>query len=75
MVVLVDGFFFFSGIVLDGSIDRSVEFLQLVNDVVEGFLGEGRSNLDKGKDWVRRSNLGKLSKNKVIIIGVGLDGL
>jgi len=50
-----------------------VELLHLVDDVGEGLLGEGRGDLDEGEDWVGGSNLGQLSKDKAVIVGVWGD--
>lgn len=52
MVVLVDGFSLFLGIIINGSLDGGVELLHLVNNIGEGLLREAGGNLDEGKDWV-----------------------
>jgi len=52
LVVLVDGFSLFLGIIINGSLNRGVELLHLVDNVGEGLLREAGGNLDEGEDWV-----------------------
>lgn len=72
--ILVDGFSFFSGIILNGGLDGSVELLHLVDNAGEGFLGESGGNLDEGEDWVGGTDLGQFSKDEAVIVGVWGDG-
>lgn len=61
-------------VVFDGGFEGVSEVFHLVHDVLEGFLGEGRGDLDEGGDGVGTSDLGELDEGG---FGVGLcaDGL
>lgn len=74
LVILVDGLSFFSGIILNGSLDGSVELLHLVDDAGEGLLGESRGDLDEGEDGVGGSDLGQLGEDEAVVVGVWVDG-
>jgi len=73
-LVLSDGGLLVDLVVFDGGFEGVSEVFHLVHDVFEGFLGEGRGDLDEGGDGVGTSDLGELDEGG-FGIRLGADGL
>jgi len=73
-LVFTNGGLLVNLIVFNGGFEGVSQVFHLVNNVVEGFLGESTGDLDEGGDGVGGTDLGQFNEGS-FSIGLSIDGL